>query len=124
MVSEESVALIMKIIMLLIQSFLVDETADSERGSNRDCFTKEAKIDNSKWSTFMAQIRETTKEKPVQQNIAAASKKKASKWSSFITEEEEDDDNDRNSEIEEKREDYLPMNEQERVEEDIHPDFL
>ncbi|KAH6827892.1 hypothetical protein C2S53_016438 [Perilla frutescens var. hirtella] len=101
-----------------------------ERDSNRN-YTKRAE-DNcsqaSKWNSFMAQIRgncSSAKDENYSngehQKIAG---KKVSKWSSFITEEESDGDDLENWK---RRDDdhllELSMND-ERVEEDIHPDFL
>ncbi|XP_057793246.1 uncharacterized protein LOC131009858 [Salvia miltiorrhiza] len=68
-------------------------------------------------NSFMTQIRE----KPAHRNIAAG-KDTVSKWSSFITAEDGDDDC-RNSKREDDHLLELWMND-ERVEEDIHPDFL
>lgn len=123
---------------MLLKSFLFDETADLEGDSNikskdlfHDCNIK-AKDEglDLKWNSFMAQIRETrdlaTREKPAHQKIAGNNT--ISKWSSFMTAEDDDSsDDDQKVESRKKREgdhiSQLWMND-ERVEEDVHPDFL
>ncbi|KAG6400212.1 hypothetical protein SASPL_137037 [Salvia splendens] len=103
---------------------------NEDLGSNSNMVNAKDKGLDSKWNSFMAQIREKRDlvggEKP--EKLDSAGKNTVSKWNSYITAEDEDEDHRASKSIEKRKdgEDHLLqlwMND-ERLEEDIHPDFL
>ncbi|XP_047955787.1 uncharacterized protein LOC125201638 isoform X2 [Salvia hispanica] len=103
---------------------------NEDLGRNSNVVNAKEKGLDLKWNSFMAQIREKRDlvggEKPEKRD--SAGKNTVSKWSSYITAEDEDEDHQTSKSIEKRKdgEDHfqqLWMND-ERLEEDIHPDFL